>query len=147
SLRQQVSSLRDSLVRESDALEQTIRQVLADNTQAQVEASLRTQAEDRLSRATKARDDYLSEFSKFDEKRNERRQLIHRLKSKQLEISGARSTQREWLVSKLNDFRKANFEIGVEFKSGGDHGALLEFLSSKEFLSKLGVHHKARKWP
>jgi DNA repair ATPase RecN/PHP family Zn ribbon phosphoesterase len=147
SLREQVASLKDDLVRESNLIEQTIRQLLADNTQAQVEANLRAQAEDRLARATKAREDYLGEYSKFDEKRKQRRELIQRLISKQLEISGKRSTQRQSLVSKLNDFRRAKFEIAVEFKSGGDHGDLLEYLSSKEFLSNRGVHHKHRKWP
>src|SRR5262249_1040006 len=78
---------------------------------------------------------------------NERRGLLQSLGSKQLEISGARSTQRESLVGKLNDFQTERFSIGVDFKSGGDHTEMLEYFSSKGCLSKLDVQHLARKWP
>jgi DNA repair ATPase RecN len=147
SLREQAYALREKLIKDGDEVEKNIRQLLAENTQAQVAANLRTQAEERLSLARKSRDDYLAIYSKFEEKRKERQELLGLLARKQLEISGLRNTQRETLTSKLNNFRTERFRIGVEFKSGGDRTDLLGHLSSKEFLSKLGVQHRNRKWP
>jgi ABC-type lipoprotein export system ATPase subunit len=146
-LRERLAALQQTLVGEVGKIEQGIRQSLAEDTQAQVEANQRAQAELRLAGATKARQDYLAEYEKFEGKCKGRHELLASLSRKQLEISGARSTQRESLVSKLNDFRTDKFSIGVDFKSGGDRTAMLEYLSSKGFLSNLGVQHKARKWP
>jgi hypothetical protein len=147
-LREAIAGLRGDFIAQSNRIEETIRQGLSADTRAQVEANQRSQAENRLAAAKKAREDYLGEFEKYKQKTVERQQIVAQLSAKQLEISGARSTQRDALVAKLNGFRTEKFAISVDFRSGGDRSALVDFLAaSKGFLSSLGVQPKARKWP
>lgn len=147
SLREAVVAIQTRVAHEIGGIEQVIRQALAADTRAQVEANQRTQAEARLARATAAREAYLSEYRNFETKLAERRQILDQLSAKQLEISGARSTQRASLVERLAKVKTNKFEISVDFRSGGDRSTLLEFLSNKGFLSNLGVQHKLRRWP
>src|SRR5262249_15730351 len=133
SLREGLAGVCQGLIAEINGIEQSIRQALAADTKAQVEANQRSQAEARLAQVTKARQDYVAEYQKFDQKLQARREIVKQLSAKQLEISGARATQRESLVGKLNDFRTEKFAISVDFKAGGDRSALLDFLTSKRF--------------
>jgi len=146
-VREGLVGVRQALIADIDAIERGIRSALAADTKAQVEANQRSQAEARLAQATKAREAYLAEYRKFDQKLNERRKIVDQLSNKQLAISGARAKERDSLVGKLNDFRTDKFAISVDFKASGDRTALLDFLAAKGFLSGLSVHHKARKWP
>jgi energy-coupling factor transporter ATP-binding protein EcfA2/ABC-type enterochelin transport system ATPase subunit len=151
SLRERLAQVLNALSNAINIIEQNIRETLSDDTQAQVTANQRAQAETRLARVTKARQDYLQEYGSFERTLKERiddnNGLLATLSSKQLEISGARNTRRNDLVGKLNNFRTETFSIDLDFKSGSDRAALLEHLISKKFLSNLGVHHRQRKWP
>jgi energy-coupling factor transporter ATP-binding protein EcfA2 len=147
-LGERLAQLESEAESEGTALEARIREALASDTRAQVAANQRSQAESRLARATKARQDYSAEYDKFEAELKARQEVCRKLAAKQLEISGARNTQRDELVGKLNHFRTDLFAIDLVFKSGGDRIPLSDHLSAaKGFLSNLGVQSRNRKWP
>jgi hypothetical protein len=147
-LRERLNTLHGTLAAAVKTIEQQLRIDLAADTAAQVTASHRSQAEARLQKATSNRNNYLEEYNKFEGLQCERRTLVAKLQTKQLEISGARNTRRDELVGKLNRFRTEKFSINLEFKSGGDRGPMADWLSApKGFLANLSVQYKNRKWP
>jgi energy-coupling factor transporter ATP-binding protein EcfA2 len=146
-LRQRLKALGGRLAAAVAQIEQELRSALAADTQAQVTASHRAQAESRLQKATANRDQYLDEYKEFEALLTARNQLIADLEAKQLEISGARNTRRDELVGKLNQFRTDKFSIDLQFKSGGDRAAMAEWLAAPKGFLATGAQYKSRKWP
>jgi hypothetical protein len=65
-----------------------------------------------------------------------RQALIEEIERAQNEISGARQSSRDSMMSRINQFKTADMAVEISFESGNDRGAAIEFMREKGFLSQ-----------
>jgi hypothetical protein len=115
------------------------KRLLRQQTQATAEDTLvrskREQSKKRFEAAAVKREQYQRFFEELRGLLQKRSDLCKRLDEIQDVISGARSTSRDAMMSRINEFQTPDLRVTIAFESGKDRRAAIEFMRDGGFLT------------
>ena len=103
-----------------DSVNEDLQKKVAENSTLQKVADLRANADDRLRRVAKLRDDYLERLNELHEILEERRALCGELKEIQGEITEIRAQHNSKIETVLNEFLPGEMQVEIALRPSGD---------------------------
>jgi len=144
----QVQAVFDSVTAKLQQKEKELRDKVGQETTKQIAVDMRSRAAERLEKVNKLREEYSACWSELQKELAAWELARASVITVQGQITIARQTEREEIVSKLNAHSTEEMTIGITFIPDGDRNNFALYLEEKGFLSKKGLgNYKANFLP
>ncbi len=142
-----VKSQISAISREIDAVEQEIRSSFSDDTNMQKIADLRANAERRLQRASRVRNEYLNTWNSLKALMESRKAKTKELTEKQNEITGIRANNNQRIEAILNKHFGSGMKVALAQRAGGDKAAFIEAMQRTKIPQAFSARFRVNEIP